>query len=156
MSDPALEFFRKLEVQSDKRKVAPDERTFPGSTPPRNSGHVVDSGSELWLNRLPSREYSVNGETRRFYTIGSIAKALGKKQVTIRSWEAKGWLPPTMYRTPPPKTPQVPGKQVKGQRLYTKDQLLFLVMAYNEYIEEADRPNWDAFRKAIKRQYPKQ
>ncbi len=155
MSDPALDFFQKLEQRSDRKRVAPEDRTYPGSTPPRNTGNVVDTGADMWLNSLPYREFSAGGETRRFYTIGSIAKALGKKQVTIRSWESKGWLPPAAYRSPPPRGEQVPGKQVKGQRLYTKEQLLFLVMAYNEYVEEQPKPNWDAFRKAIKRQYPK-
>lgn len=110
----------------------------------------------MWLNSLPYREFSVNGEARRFYTVGSLAKALGKSQVTIRSWEQKGWLPQAAWRTPPPQNPQLPGKQVKGQRLYTKEQLLFLVMAYTEYVENLQpRPNWEAFRQAIKRQYPK-
>lgn len=158
MSDPALEFFQTLERKSeDKRKVHPGERTYPGTTPPRNAGPAVDSDPLLWLDDLPYRELlAPDGTARKFYTIGTLAKALGKANVTIRSWEDKGWIPKATYRTQPPRRPQVPGKKVVGQRLYTKEQLRFLVVKYNEFIESRDTPDWPGFRKAIKSQYPKQ
>ena len=158
MTDPALEFFQRLEKKSeDKRKVVEGDKLYPGTTPPRNAGPAVDTDDLQWLDELPYRLLRVGNDVRRFYTIGTLAKALGKANVTIRSWESKGWLPQAKYRTPPPKGPQVPGKAVKGQRLYTKEQLRCLVVLYNEYIESrGPLPDWPGFRAAIKSQYPKQ
>lgn len=123
--------------------------------PQQNSNSVVDSGPFQWLNDLPYREFLVKGKPQKFYTIGALAAALGKKQVTIRSWEQKGWLPPPKFRTPAPKGDQVPGKKAKGLRLYTREQLLFLAETYDRYIESAHKPDWEAFRKAIQNQYPR-
>jgi hypothetical protein len=36
--------------------------------------------------------------TVELFTIGALAKALGKKPVTLRKWMAKGWLPQAQYR----------------------------------------------------------
>lgn len=155
MSDPTLEFFQKLSERSSSPKPDEDQKLYPGTTPPRNTGQIVDSGAHLWLNTLPAHEFLVNGKVQQFYTVGTLAKALGKKPVTIRSWEAKGWLPGPSFRTPPPAGEQIPGKAVRGRRLYTKEQLLFLVEEYTKYVEEPVKPNWPAFRNSIKRQYPK-
>lgn len=151
-TDEVLEFFYAL----DKKKApkpSPEEKTYPGSTPPRNV--VVDSAGDSWLNRLPSHEFLVNGEVRKFYTIGALAKSLGKSTVTIRSWESKGWLPPAGFRTPTPVGPQVPGKAVKGKRLYSQEQVVFLTEAYEKYVLNPRKPNWSGFRHHIKTQYPR-
>lgn len=95
------------------------------------------------------------GQTKKLYTIGALASALGKKQVTIRSWEQKGWLPTVSYRTPVPQREQIPGKTPKGKRLYSQDQVIFLVEAYNDYIRDPAKENWKGFRTYIKRYYPK-
>jgi hypothetical protein len=97
----------------------------------------------------------MNGQPQRFYTIGSVAKALGKTPVTIRSWEAKGWLPSASYRTPAPRKEQIPGKASKGKRLYSKDQLVFLVEAYERFIVIPKNPNWESFKIHIRNHYPK-
>lgn len=139
----------------DQRKVKPpvEERAYPGKTPPRNQ--VVDRGEDSWLNSLPSQEFLVNGIVRKFYTIGSLAKALGKTPVTIRSWEQKGWLPAANFRTKAPNGEQIPGKAVKGKRLYSQEQVVFLAEAYDKYVLSPRKPNWDGFRNHIKTQYPR-
>lgn len=56
-----------------------------------------------------------------FFKIGALAKALGKKPVTIRKWITKGWLPRSIYRAPG-------FKNTKGApRLYTRAQIEGLV-----------------------------
>jgi len=95
-------------------------------------------------------------ETKKMFTIGALSEALGNKPVTVRSWELKGWLPEATYRTPKPKGEQVPGKAIRGKRLYSEDQVLFLVKAYDSYILTPSRADWPGFRASIKRSYPRQ
>jgi hypothetical protein len=54
-----------------------------------------------------------------FYTVGTLAKALGREPVTIRKWEADGVIPkPTLVKT---------STDPRGRRrLYTKAQVLGL------------------------------
>jgi len=129
---------------------------FPGTKTPKNRGKVLDRPQHEWLQSLKSSEFLVGGQVKRFYTIGSLATALNRKPVTIRSWEAKGWLPPASFRTPPPKGGTVPGKAVKGRRLYSEAQLVFLVEAAMTYsIDDPDTPDWIGFRQHIADNYPR-
>lgn len=150
--DP-LDFFMGLEEKKKPAKDTAPDRTYPGNTPPRNQAKAADGDN--WLARLPFKEYVVNGVVRKFYTIGALAKALGKQPVTLRAWESKGWIPAAGFRTPTPRGPQVPGKQVKGRRLYSQDQVVFLAEAYEKYVLNPRKPNWDGFRHHIKTQYPR-
>ena len=95
-------------------------------------------------------------EPKKMYTIGALSEALGNKPVTVRSWESKRWLPEATYRTPKPKGEQVPGKAIRGKRLYSEEQVLFLVKAYDTYILTPARADWPGFRASIKRSYPRQ
>lgn len=149
--DP-LDFFNGLAERRKKREGG--DAMYPGSTPPRNPD-VVDRGEEDWLHSLPFKEFLVNGEAKKFYSIGALASALGKQPVTLRSWEQKGWLPSASFRTPAPRGPQIPGKATKGRRLYSQEQVKFLAMAYDKYILSPRKPNWDGFRSHIKNQYPR-
>lgn len=148
----ALEFFNDLAKRKEKESA--DRAKFPGSTPPRNSTSSLDSQPDSWLNSLSSLTYSVNGVERKFYTIGSLCAALGNKPVTIRSWESKGWLPKPKFRTPPPRGSQIPGKAIKGRRLYTMEQVVFIVETYERFIVVPKNPNWDGFRTHIRQHYP--
>lgn len=71
----------------------------------------------------------VGGVRTEFFTIGHLAAALDRKPVTIRSWEDKGWLPGSGYRTRPPVGEQVPDRPVKGRRLYTRRQIEIVIDA---------------------------
>ncbi len=150
--DLVLDFFRDLE---ERKRPKDGDKLYPGTTPPRNVHQVASANSSvLWLTQLPYKEYLVGGVKRKFYTVGALATALGKKPVTIRSWESKGWLPKAKWRTPKPVSAQIPGKEPQGRRLYSEEQLTFLVSTYNEYIEDRTNPDWAGFRNKIKRQYP--
>lgn len=167
-NDPALDHFYKLAAKEPgampgvdlpapkKEEPEPEpEPLYPGNTPPRNSQETIDKEVEHWLHSLTYKEVIVGGEVKRMYTIGELCKALGNKPVTIRSWETKGWLPKATYRTPTPRGEQVPGKTARGKRLYSQEQVLFLVKAYDNYILSPQKANWSGFRTYIKRYYPK-
>lgn len=149
-NDP-LDFF--FDITSSK-KYEEDPEAFPGKTPPKNRGKSTRASHE-WLDSLPSKEYLVGGAAKRFYTIGAVAQALGRKPVTIRSWEAKGWLPPASFRSPPPAGTQLPDKPVKGRRLYSEHQLVTLVEGAIQYGLSDPEPDWDGFRQYIQEHYPK-
>ena len=67
--------------------------------------------------------YVHGGVSREFFTIGHLADAFGRSPVTIRSWESKGVLPNSPYRSPRPRGEALPGKQSKGRRLWTRAQI---------------------------------
>lgn len=146
-----------LNIQSRRqRHIEEQEHDYPGKTAPKNRGTRLDNPTHDWLQSLPSKEYSVGGVVTRFYGIGALAAALNRKPVTIRSWEAKGWIPQASFRTPAPRAEQVPGKAVKGRRLYSEAQLVFLVEAAMQFaIDDPHEPNWDGFRKHVAKGYPK-
>ena len=131
---------------------APD---YPGTRRPKNRDKVLDNSQHEWLNDLPSHEYLVHGNKKRFYTIGAVALALQRKPVTIRSWESKGWLPPATFRTPAPRKEQIPGKEIRGRRLYSEAQVVFLrEMAMAFEINDPNNADWKGFKKAIADNYP--
>lgn len=147
MSDPLSLFFKDDEE---------DEKYWPGNTPPKNVGGTVDPGKPEWLTSLPSRQFMRDGKPENFYTIGALAQALNRSPVTVRSWEQKGWLPSPKFRTQAPKSAQLPGKAVKGKRLYTEAQVVFLVEAFMRFRVDGPRKtrNWDGLREHIKTHYP--
>jgi len=150
-TDP-LDFFNSLSSARDAQQ-APDPKAFPGKTAPKNRGPRKAINS--WLDHLPFSEYSVGGVIKRFYTVGALASALERKPVTIRSWEQKGWLPPASFRTPAPRKEQIPGRPLKGRRLYSEAQVVFLVEAAVTYNLASPDPDWDGFRTHIQNHYPK-
>lgn len=129
---------------------------FPGRTPPKNRKVTTkDPLAEDRLNGAKSKTMRVNGIERQFFTVGELAKALNRKPVTIRMWESKGWLPKAKYRTPAPKAEQIPGKALKGRRLYSLEQVEFLLTALSRFeIDDPAKANWDGFRQHIKNQWP--
>jgi hypothetical protein len=60
----------------------------------------------------------LNGKDVEFFTINALAEALGKEVVTIRRWEAKGYIPKAPYRL---RSKTLNGKKVGGSRVYTRD-----------------------------------
>lgn len=63
-----------------------------------------------------------------FFTIGALAKALGKKPVTIRSWISKGWLPKARYRGPA----AMGTRGNAGKRLWSRTQIEAIVRIATE------------------------
>ena len=145
MSDKALEMFGDL----------PD---FPGKRLPKNRPSTKKTQADNVLDKFNgarSKTYIINGETKVFFSIGELAKALGRKPVTLRMWESRGWIPKATYRTPKPRGAQIPNKSVQGRRLYSLEQVTFLVEASETFGLNTPDPRWDQFRKHIKNNYPK-
>lgn len=144
MSDKALEMFGDL----------PD---FPGKRAPKNRPESKRSDDEIVdrFNGAKGKKYKVGGEDKLFFSIGELAKALGRRPVTIRMWESRGWIPKATYRTPKPRGTQLPDKDVQGRRLYSLEQVEFLLSASVQFGLNTESPQWDSFRKHIKENYPK-
>lgn len=127
--------------------------TYPGTLPPRRERQAEEASV---LDGLRSREYLVDGVPTKFYTIGELSKALRRSPVTIRSWEAKGWLPTATFRAPPPRSQQIPGKALMGPRLYSGKQIEFLIDAFYAYkLDHPKNHDWPGFRQHIKNNYPR-
>lgn len=145
MSDPVLDSFF----------GAGRKKTWEPPTAPPVHRTTVDSLDNEWLASLPSHEYMVGGVVKRFYTIGILARVLQRTPVTIRSWERKGWLPKATFRTPAPAGEQIPGKAVKGRRLYSEAQLQCLYEAHQRFsLDDPYQADWKGFRNYIKHNYP--
>ncbi|NDB66023.1 MAG: hypothetical protein EB168_10230 [Euryarchaeota archaeon] len=157
MSTDPLDLFNAIVSEKETaRRDLEEGPDYPGKTAPKNRGAVVDSVTHEWLNSLRHQEYAIKGVTHKFYTVGALASALNRKPVTIRSWEAKGWIPPASFRTPAPRSEQIPGKAVRGRRLYSEAQIVFIVEAAMQFqIDDHNHNDWDGFRKHIAEHYPK-
>lgn len=59
----------------------------------------------------------LGGVEREVFTISALAEALGKKIVTIRLWERKGYIPIAPYRL---RAKSLNGKKVDGNRVYSR------------------------------------
>ena len=60
---------------------------------------------------------TLGGKETEVFTIGSMAKALEKSIISIRSWEKKGYLPRAPYRL---RSKTLNGQKVSGNRVYTR------------------------------------
>lgn len=107
--DPILDRFSDLSV--------------PGKRKPVNRDIVPVPEPEAAWDEHPIK-YLIKGVEKEFFTISGLACALNKSVVTIRSWENKGLLPKSPYRSPKPRRGGIPNTSVKGRRLWTRDQIL--------------------------------
>jgi hypothetical protein len=156
MKDPLDLFNEGFDIKSRRQVQKESDIKYPGKTPPKNRDTPIDKASHEWLNGLPFQVYSVGGVEKKFYSIGALAYALGRKPVTIRAWESKGWIPPATFRTPAPRKEQIPGAELKGRRLYSEAQIVFLVeTAIACGINDQKHSDWNRFRKEIANNYPK-
>lgn len=136
-------------------------KDYPGNLKPKNRGERPPAPKpdklEL-LESLPSKEYLIQGVATKCYTVGALCKVLERKPVTIRSWETKGLMPKPKIRTAPPASTTIPGKTLRGRRLYTYNQMVFLIEAYERFkLDDPKGPlataDWDGFRTHM-RNYP--
>lgn len=67
-----------------------------------------------------SAELVLNGEKVTMYSIGEIARRLGRDPQTIRKWERDGVIPVAMFR------------DVKNRRMYTQEQIEAIVKIAKE------------------------
>lgn len=93
---------RNKETRSESRKVEEVERTKA-----YRARRITSTGS--W--KTVDKTVEIDGEkvTIKMFTIGAVAKAIGRGISTVRVWEREGLLPKTSYRSD------------KGDRLYTLD-----------------------------------
>lgn len=144
------------DILSNFDKPAPDVEApvVPGRKPLKNLVQSEETVDGFDIGQLKSTKWAIGGVVREFYTIGELSKAVGRKAVTLRSWESKGWLPAPKYRTPKPAKEQLPGKPAKGKRLYSREQVLYLVAAAAEFrLQDYTAADWDGFRRHMKK-YP--
>lgn len=89
---------------------------------PRRHQYAID---DTWDAK--PRKYVVGGVETEFFTIGQLARALGREPVTIRKWEREGIIPVATF--------QVPGKEgdPRGRRrLYNRAQVEGIVRIAHE------------------------
>ena len=88
------------------------------------------AASEAWDAHPTRRTVIRNGlpVTIEFFYIGALAKALGRRSVTIRSWIRKGWLPNARYST----RPHQGTRGDAGLRLWTRTQIEGIVKIASE------------------------
>lgn len=130
-----------------------DKAKYPGGVAPRRTTPAATRTTPVdpeW--DASPKIMKLKGEDTEFFPIISLARALGRKSVTVRSWEAKGWLPLSMYRTPAPKKMYIEGKKPMGQRLYTRAQIEAVVAAATEcgaLDPSIKSPDWKLFTKRV-------
>lgn len=128
-----------------------DREKYPsGVAPRRGTPEPAKIEAPEW--DTSPKTMKLKGEDTEFFTIAALATALGRKPVTIRSWEMKGWLPLSTYRTSPPKNSPIDGKKPMGQRLYTRAQIEAVIKAAHEAgvtDPEVRRPAWKSFSKSV-------
>lgn len=135
---------------------------FPGGRAPKNRPNQKQSYVELddRYNGAKGKEYIINGERKLFFTVGNLAMALHRKPVTIRMWEHRGWLPVPRFRTPAPRGGHFTGKSPKGRRLYSQEQVEFLIEAIEMFglkdpYANIPKLTWIQFTEHIKANYPR-
>jgi hypothetical protein len=145
-------------MSRDPLELLGDLPDWPGTRPPKNrenSGTNYLTAVDRFNGAKPV-VYRIGGVDRQLFTVGELAKALNRKAITIRSWEHKGWLPKATYRTPAPSGHQLPNTSPKGRRLYSMEQVEFLLNAAEQYkIDDPHHPDWEGFRNHIKNHWPK-
>lgn len=134
-----------------------DLPNYPGKTPPKNRDKKP-AQYDGPLAALKPTVYIINGEAQDFYTIGQLAQALGRKPGTIRMWEDRGRIPPATYRTAEPAGEQIPGKRLRGRRLYSRRQVELIIQAVELFIGDNPKNNsarWNEFKQYIKQHWIK-
>ena len=108
------EYREKIKARARARKkMLAEERK-------KQKQHEVDRENPIWF-RI---EFGDSEIPVRMYTIGQLAKRLGRKTQTIRVWERKGIMPEATYRSS------------AKDRLYTELQVRLIVEAYDRAEEQ--------------------
>ena len=127
-----------------------DDLDYPGRRKPVNRAATKAApGTEVWDACLV--RYMVGGEVREFYTISHLAAALGYSVQSIRTWEDKGLLPRSPFRSPRTRKPVAGGRSDKGKRLWTREQVEGIVrLARRHRVILNKRPPTPAFARDVK------
>lgn len=144
-------------MSRDPLDLLGDLPDWPGNTPPKNRPGSKKRVSDIEdrFNGARAKVFTVKGEERMFFTVGELGKVLNRKAVTIRMWESRGWIPKANYRTPTPRGNQIPGKPSKGSRLYSLEQVEFLMDALQRFnLDDPVQANWEGFKKHTQNNWP--
>lgn len=112
---------------------------YPGSKTPlppidEPASTTTEKDPDAWDSQ-PTKKL-VQGVEKEFFTIGAVAKAMGKSVVSIRLWIKQGYLPPATFRLPAK-------NNIQGRRLYTREQIEALIyVAKHHQILGETRIDW--------------
>lgn len=108
-----------------KRFMELADKDYPGRLPPVNRKKEEEKSDEVAEVEWDSKPvvYNHGGKAREFFTIRHLAMALNRSPVTIRSWEKRGVLPKSPFRSPAPSGSPIQGNKPKGKRLWTREQI---------------------------------
>lgn len=137
---------------------------YPGKTKPKNrteDGKTRKSIDDPF-NGVPKKTATIGGKALELYTVGSVARILGRSAVTLRKWERKGWIPAPSYRTSKASGAELLNTDRKGYRLYSREQVEVLLEALtiNNLMGDRnpswqDANNWVSFINYTKANWPK-
>lgn len=124
---------------------------YPGRRKPVNRGTKSKAKPDRPVWDEKPVKYMVGGEVREFYLISHVAMALDYSVQSVRSWEDRGLLPRTPYRSPKTKgKPQAAGSH-KGKRLWTREQVEGIVrLARRHQVILNKKPPTAAFARDVK------
>lgn len=87
-----------------------------------------------------------NGVSVDMYTLGSLAKAIGRPTKTVRFWVESGNLPTSPYRLPDKVGSN--GKVYAGRRLYSRAMVEATINLFSKYgLLGTSRIEWSNYRK---------
>ena len=147
--DPVDELFGDLMDNPESDEV----QDYPGRRKPANrpdKSKATDTVTPPWDDHPLMLVHK--GQVREWFTIGHLAAALGRKTVTIRSWEQKGRMPQTPFRTAPPRGSNLP--TAAGRRLWTREQIEGIVQIATEekvIVDMRQSPPTDRFALRVAR-----
>ena len=135
---------------------------YPGRRLPKNRPDTPPAAKTDPFAGVPSRTMQVGGEARQFYTVGNVARILGRTAQTLRKWERKGWIPPATYRTAKSSGSALLNAQSRGYRLYSREQVELLLQGLELFNLDGGRTkdwqktsHWVSFIDYIKKNWPR-
>lgn len=83
---------------------------------------------------------NVRGHEVEMFTIGALAQAIGKSEVSVRLWQRRGYIPNTPFRLP---TREVNGTKRLGRRLFTRSMIEAAIQSFGKRgLIDAPRIEW--------------
>jgi hypothetical protein len=87
-----------------------------------------------------------NGKELDLFTIGALAKALGRPVITLKLWMSEGQLPTSPYRLPT--IVDKNGEERQGRRLYSRSMIESAVAVFTKFgVLHVKRIDWEKYRK---------
>jgi hypothetical protein len=125
--------------------IADLEDYYPGSKRKRRTPEVVEPKAEVSWDSRPYVKPLPNGKDIELFSVGALAKALGRPFITIRKWNESGYLPTSPYRLPTKKNKN--GEEHKGRRLYSRAMIEATVALFAQFgVLQSARIDWSSNR----------